>query len=112
MNDIGLSGWESLRHGGLLLDTQRQLEIAECEPEPLPFYLERDLRRLAPGILEVDADVPAFVTFILEKLCGFTEETGSWKRGSKIPAEWGRRAITGEMVKPHRSMLKNPLPRC
>ena len=38
--------------------------------------------------------------FVLEEVCGFGPGTGTWTRGSKVASEWGRRAPTGEVVKP------------
>jgi len=100
MNTGGLVGWENLRHGGLLLDAQRQARVAELQPDPLPFYMEKELRRIAGGVLEGNGDVPEFVSFVMTRICGFTEDTGSWWRGSNVSADWGRKAITGERVRP------------
>ena len=35
-----------------------------------------------------------------ERVCGFDGNLGQWQRGSQVPASFGRRAVTGEMVKP------------
>ena len=95
-----LPGWDSLRHGGLLLDPPRLRRVAEPAPDPLPAYEERELRRLATAVLDGSANAPEFVTFVLEKICGFTATNGTWQRGSQVAAEWSRRAVTGEVVKP------------
>jgi hypothetical protein len=95
-----LTGWDRLRHGGLLLDAQRQSEIAAYKPEPLPSFYERQLRKRASAILDRSDDVPAFVSFLLQEICGFSESVGSWQRGNQVASEWGRVAITGETVKP------------
>jgi len=100
MNASSNFGWDNLRHGGLLLDPQRVARIAEYAPAPLPSHLEHDLRRQATGILEGSSDVPEFVGFVLQRVCGFSAETGSWQRGSQVGSEWNRRAVTGEAVKP------------
>ena len=44
--------------------------------------------------------VSEFIAFVLERVSGFDGAAGSWERGSRVPASYGRRAITGEMVKP------------
>ena len=46
------------------------------------------------------ADTSSFVTFVLEQVCGLDASTGTWTRGSNVAPSWGRRAITGETVKP------------
>ena len=104
MSNGELQGWDRLRHGGLLLDAQRLREVAATTPEPLFSLHERELRKRAAAILDdgdgTPSDVSAFVSFVLQQVCGFTESTGGWQRGSQVPAEWGRVAITGETVKP------------
>jgi len=94
-------GWERLRHGGLLLDAVRLRRIAECEPETLPAFIEKELRRLSLAVFDRnEKDVTEFVGFVLEKVCGFTAANGAWKRGTNVGSEWGRRVVTGETVKP------------
>jgi hypothetical protein len=97
-----LSGWDRLRHGGLLLDPARLRTVAEHQPAPLSPYLTRELRRRVTTGTAETADVSAFVTFVVEEVCGFAHDTGSWQRGSQIGSEWGRRALTGETIKPRR----------
>jgi len=105
MSTVDLIGWDRLRHGGLLLDTPRLRRIAENAPGPLNAFYERELRRLAARVLDESAGVSDFVVFVLERVCGFTSAGGSWQRGSQVGAEWGRRAVTGEMVKPRHLWL-------
>ncbi|TRZ92048.1 hypothetical protein D4R89_01890 [bacterium] len=96
-------GWDSIRHGGLLLEPQRVARIAEYFPLPLSPQLEQELRRQASGILEGSpdsADISEFVSFVLKRICGFSDETGTWQRGPQIGSDWTRRAVTGEAVKP------------
>ena len=104
MKSAELQGWDRLRHGGLLLDTPRLREVAAFAPEPLAGFYERDLRKRVAAILDAgddkSADISAFVSFVLQPVCGFTEPTGRWQRGPQVPAEWGRVAVTGETVKP------------
>ena len=108
----GIAGWDELHHSGLLLDGVRLAALAaEHPPPPLNGYVERQLRRRASALLsdaggahggnhEAASDAPAFVSFVLEQVCGFNAATGAWTRGSNVAAEHGRRAVTGEMVKP------------
>ena len=37
---------------------------------------------------------------MLEEVCGLDASTGAWARGNHVSPSWGRRAITGETVKP------------
>ena len=91
---VEVPGWRDLRHGGLLLDGQRLADLAPHAPDVLDGWTEHQLRRRA-------SDEPsAFVKFVLEEVCGFGPGTGMWTRGSKVASEWGRRAPTGEVVKP------------
>jgi len=100
VNDVELIGWDRLRHGGLLLDPPRLRRVMEHSPEPLASFYERELRRLAAAILDGSGQTPDFVRFVLEEVCGFTAGNGNWQRGSEVGAQWGRRAVTGETVKP------------
>ena len=100
MNGSELIGWDRLRHGGLLLDAPRLRKIAAYATGPLSAWQERELRRQAGALLDGSADRAGFVRFVLEEICGFTAATGSWQRGPQVGAEWGRRVITGETVKP------------
>ena len=96
----GLPGWDRLRHGGLLLDPKRLAAIARGAPGPLDDHTERQLRQRASSMLDGDGDASAFVTFVLERVCGLDPSTGVWTRGTNVAPSWGRRAITGETVKP------------
>ena len=101
-----IPGWSDLRHTGLLLDGPRLHSLADRVPGTLEQHLERRLRQRAAAVLGgVDpgsamSRVSEFVAFVLEQVCGFDAATGRWERGSRVPATHGRRAITGEMVKP------------
>ncbi len=104
---MSLPGWNDLRHGGLLLDAQRQGEIAAfAEPRPLNPWLESETRRRADRFRDTRSastpDRTEFVTFVLERLCGFeaSEAGAGWLRGSRVPTNWSRRALTGESVRP------------
>ena len=98
-------GWDRLNHGGLLLDPQRLQEIKEYESEALPAFLEQKLQRQRTVLLGNNANPSSFVAFILDDICGFTEENGIWHRGSGVSAEWGRINITRETVKPNHLWL-------
>ena len=101
MSAAELPGWDRLRHGGLLLDTARLRRVATQSPKQLAPYHAEVLRRLLAGLTsKSEADSSAFITFVLEIVCGFGTGHGSWLRGTQIGAEWSRRAVTGESVRP------------
>ena len=95
-----LPGWDRLRHGGLLLDGMRLATLARQAPAPLDAWTERQLRQHAGAMLDGDAEASSFVAFVLEQVCGLDASTGAWTRGSRVASDWGRRALTGETVKP------------
>ena len=95
-----LPGWDRLRHGGLLLDGTRLAALARHAPAPLDAWTEQQLRQRASAMLDGGADAPPFVAFVLEQVCGLDASTGTWTRGSHVAPAWGRRAVTGETVKP------------
>ena len=102
-----IPGWSQLRHTGLLLDGPRLHSLVEYVPAELEGRHERRLRQRASSVLGgvdgVDrvSGVSEFIAFVLERACGFDSAAGSWERGSRVPASYRRRTITGEMVKPH-----------
>ena len=95
-----MSGWERLRHGGLLFDGTRLEQLSQFVPPPLDGYTGGKLRQRANAILDGSGDQSRFVAFVLEGVCGLNASTGIWTRGSSVAPSWGRRAITGENVKP------------
>ena len=95
-----LPGWDRLRHGGLLLDGTRLAALARHAPAPLGGWTERQLRQRASAMLDGGAEAAPFVAFVLEQVCGLDASTGAWTRGSHVAPAWGRRAVTGETVKP------------
>ena len=98
--DTFLEGWSRLRLGGLLLDRARLEELFDTAPPPLTAYTEQQLRRRAGTVLDRDGEAGPFVTFVLEHVCGLVADTGTWARASKVSPSWGRRAVTGDLVKP------------
>ena len=106
-NAAALPGWDRLRHGGLLFDGTRLAALAECVPEPLGEFQERHLRQRANAILDGAGQPAQFVAFVLEEICGFDGSTGEWTRGGNVPASWGRREVTGAVVKP-RQLWQGP----
>ena len=95
-----VSGWERLRHGGLLFDGTRLEQLSQFVPSALDGYTEGQLRQRANAILDGSGDQARFVAFVLEGVCGLNGSTGNWTRGGSVAPAWGRRAITGETVKP------------
>ena len=99
----GVPGWERLRHSGLLLDATRLAALSRHVPGPLDDRTGRQLRQHAGAMSDADADsgaISSFVAFVLEEVCGLDASIGAWARGSNVSPSWGRRAITGETVKP------------
>ena len=101
-----IPGWNQLRHHGLLLDGPRLHSLVEYVRTELEGHHERRLRQRASAVLggvddgDGGSAVSEFIAFVLERVSGFDGAAGSWERGSRVPASYGRRAITGEMVKP------------
>ena len=101
-----IPGWDQLRHAGLLLDGPRLHSLAGYVPETLDEHVERRLRQRAAATLGgVDdpgttSGTSQIMSFVLEEVCGFDGTSGSWQRGSQVPRTHGRRAVTGEIVKP------------
>ena len=101
-----IPGWDQLHHAGLLLDGPRLHSLAGFVPEAPDEHVERRLRQRAAAILG-GVDDPGrssatsqFVSFVLEEVCGFDGTSGGWQRGNQVPRTHGRRAVTGETVKP------------
>ena len=95
-----LPGWERLRHSGLLLDGARLATVARHVPAPLDTWTERQLRQRANALLDGSGETSPYVAFVLEQVCGLDASTGAWMRGNQVAPAWGRRAVTGENVKP------------
>jgi hypothetical protein len=100
MTEGVIPGWDSLRHGGLLLDAPRLQTVAKLQPPPLAPHIEQDLRRVTVAALSGERDAGSFVAFVLERVCNFTAWDGTWLRGSGVGPEWSRRTPTGDTVKP------------
>ena len=103
-----LAGWDRLSHHGLLLDVSRLQDLARLEPEPLSDYTAQQLRLRAGTMMDeahrgsdASANRTAFVTFVLEQVCGLDAATGTWLRGTAVPSSERRRTATGESVKPN-----------
>ena len=96
----GLPGWDRLSHGGLLLDPARLGELARFAPAPLCPFLEQRLRQRAGAVLEGRGDAAGFAAFVLEEVCGFCAPPGDWSRGNRMAPREGRKAVTGETVRP------------
>lgn len=101
MSEERLRWWSSLRHGGLLLDTQRLSNLFPAEPQPMGGYDQDRLRREMNTFRDDPRERRGpFVAFFLERVCSFAAPPGEWRRGSAVPTDWTRRAITGEAVRP------------
>ncbi len=84
----------------MLLDPKRLEAVARSTPGPLDEHTERQLRQHASSMLDGDGDPSSFATFVLERVCGLDPSADDWTRGSHVAPSWGRRAVTGETVKP------------
>lgn len=101
MSAAELTGWERLRHGGLLLDPPRLRQVAAQPPPPrLPSFYQEELRRRLTSPPASSAEVSDFVAFVLQKVCRFSNDGDAWQRGSSVGGEWGRPTVTGEAAKP------------
>jgi hypothetical protein len=101
MNAEHLQWWNSLRHGGMLLDAQRLSDLVPSLPEPLAEYQQDRLRRELTAFRNApDEKRSEFVKFVLEKTCGVLPGSGDWYRGSKVETKWTRRGLTGEAIRP------------
>ena len=104
---IELPGWERLRHGGLLLDGPRFAEITRFAPAPLDQFTEHRLRKLSAELLNEAGDATSFISFVLERVCGFDAGSGTWSRGSQVATTWTRKAVSGESIRP-RQLWQGP----
>ena len=102
MSQTEANGYELLRHGGMLLDPQRLRNLTESTPPPMPAGLAYELRQKTGRLLDSNqADTTTeFAAFVLERVCGFQPDHGTWTRGNQVSADWARTAFTGEQIKP------------
>ena len=106
MNAEHLQWWNNLRHGGMLLDTQRLSNLIRELPEKPDEYLQDRFRREIITFEDnPDEKRSSFIAFVLEKICKFTTPISSWYRGSNVATSWTRRSITGEAVRPNHLWL-------
>jgi len=94
--------WGSLSHAGLLIGPTA-LETYFPEPAPAPGTREADALRRALSRWEAGAEdgERTLLATLLETVCGLDESDGGrWLRGNQVPAEWSRRSLTGEALKP------------
>lgn len=113
-----LDWWNSLRHGGLLLNRQIRLSalIADA-PESLSRYEQDRLRRRIDQFIDdPETHRNKFVAFVMEQGLAFHGLNGYWQRGSEVSKDLSRKAITGETVRPqhlwhgaHRSLVPSSL---
>src|SRR5690606_36127401 len=95
-----LIGWDRLRLGGLLLDLQRLRTLEEHVPPPLDPRRTLELRRRPSLLDDGTSQASDSIFFGLYEICGSDHGCGSWQRGPQVSADWTRRAIPGEAVKP------------
>ena len=95
-----LPGWDRLRHGGLLLDGSRLATLKHVDLPPLDQFTEYRLRKFSAELPSDNSVRSSFITFVLERVCGFDAKSGAWTRGNKISTTWSRLAVTGESIRP------------
>lgn len=109
MNGSEPRWWASLNHGGLLIAPSAIAKYFGTEPEPLPTAESERLREAVvraqvldslSGFSKRDEAFSNLLTVVLENVCGFAHN--NWLRGNDVPAQWSRRAVTGEVIKPRR----------
>lgn len=98
--------WNSLRHGGMLIDAARLSTLLPEDPRPLSgFELDRLRRRIVAFDDAKNPDRGKFVSFVFDAVCGFAT-SGQWSRGNQVePDRWARKTLTGEVVKPNHLWL-------
>ena len=96
-----LDWWNSLRHGGLLLDPTRLSSLLSDAPESLSRYEQDRLRRRIDQFIDSpETHRNKFVAFVMEQGLAFHGLNGYWQRGSEVSKDWSRKAITGESIRP------------
>ena len=100
-----LPGWDRLRHGGLLLDGSRLATLKHVDLPPLDQLTEYRLRKFSAELPSDNSVRSSFITFVLERVCGFDTKSGAWTRGNKISTTWSRLAVTGETMRPRQLWL-------
>jgi hypothetical protein len=92
----------------LLLDAARLRKITARDIVPLAPYHAEVLRRMLSGLGEMTgSETTPLIIFVLEVICGFGAGSGNWTRGAQIGVDWGRRAVTGESIRP-RHLWRGP----
>ncbi|OGH60756.1 MAG: hypothetical protein A3G34_03635 [Candidatus Lindowbacteria bacterium RIFCSPLOWO2_12_FULL_62_27] len=96
-----MSWWESLRHFGFLLGPGQvsDLERSFSPPDLAPYradQLRREITRRDAG----DITAADFAAWALDKICGFADAPGTWRRGRDVSTEYSRTLVSGETAKP------------
>ena len=103
MSGLGaMDWWSSLNHGGVLIGPSA---LKSHFPEPVPALKDWQTERLRRAVSRWESGAEdgerILLATLLETACGFEEKDDChWLRGSQVPAEWTRRSVTGEALKP------------
>jgi hypothetical protein len=101
------SFWGELRHGGLLLSPSALASLLKTDLPALPLRRVEYLRTALTPILASDTPSKEAVTRLLDAMLedtlGFATD---WLKGSEVSAIWGRKAMTGEVLKPRRLWIR------
>ena len=97
-----LKWWNSIRHGGLFLDTQRLNELAQERLPDIPAYQQKNLRWESTRFTDNPGSTRTkFASFTLENICKYDNTNGKWYRGSNIGTDWSRPGLTGDPIRPN-----------
>ncbi len=106
MSTETLQWWSNLYHSGMLLDTDR---LNRLIPSLLPPLNEYQLDRFRRSLIAFQDDPVekrgTFIAFVMQNICGFDSNNGSWSRGRSISSAWTSRGLAGEAIRPSRLWL-------
>lgn len=95
--------WGELRHGGLLLSPSALASLLKVTLPALPVrrveYLRTALMPILASEMPSKEAVTRLLDAMLEDTLGFAV---GWKKAQDVSPAWGRKAMTGEVLKPRR----------
>ena len=99
------SWWSSLKHGGLLISPSKLNQSFPATTDPLPRYLEDQLRREVTRFRNENTNLVSLLDTVLENILGLDRQ--HWEKASQVQPHWSYESLTGERIKPRRLWL-NP----
>lgn len=98
-----LAWWGELRHGGLMLSATALAKLVSAPLDPVPPRKLDHLRTCLMPVLAAETPsrdaVSRLLDVVLEETLGLAT---CWHKGAVVAATWGRKAMTGEVLKPRR----------